>query len=157
MRLHRSSAAWLLAATAALAFTADVSAGEVYQWTDANGVTQYSQTPPPNGSAKYRVITHRQPQAQTPAAAAAPEDPQCGVARANIALIEGGGRVQRDSNGDGVPDRDLSQTERDSQLQLARMVLRANCTPPAEPAAAPADTASTEGSSEEASTSEGGE
>ena len=157
MRLHFSLSARLLALTVAAACAAPAWAGEVYQWTDASGVTHYSQTPPPGGGGKYRVITHRQPEAQAPAAAAAAEDPQCGVARANIALIEGGGRVQRDTNGDGTPDRDLTPAERDSQLQLARVVLRANCAPPEQAAAAqqadaPADTAS-----EGEAASEGGE
>lgn len=136
---------------------AEVSAGEVYQWTDASGVTHYSQTPPPSGAAKYRVISHRQPETQAPAAATAPEDAQCGVARANIALIEGGGRVQRDTDGDGVPDRDLTAVERESQLQLARLVLRSNCTPPAQAAAAPQTDTSSDAIGEEGSASEGSE
>ena len=132
----RPSAAGLIAIAAASVFAiAQASAGEVYQWTDAQGVTHYSQTPPPGIASKYRVITHRQGEAPATPAAQAAEDPQCGVARANIALLEGGGRVQRDTNGDGVPDRDLSEAERGSQLQLARMVLSANCTAPTQPPA----------------------
>lgn len=157
MRLHRPLPACLLALTVATACAAPAWAGEVYQWTDANGVTHYSQTPPPGGGAKYRVINHRQPEAPAPTAAAAAEDPQCGVARANIALIEGGGRVQRDTNGDGVPDRDLTPAERDSQLQLARVVLSANCTPPAQAGAAQQADPSAETASEGDTASEGGE
>lgn len=157
MRRHLTLPACLCALTMAAACALPARAGEVYQWTDANGVTHYSQTPPPRGGAKYRVITHRQPEAQAPATAAAAEDPQCGVARANIALIEGGGRVQRDTNGDGVPDRDLTAVERESQLQLARVVLRANCTPPAEAAGAQQADASAETASEGEAASEGGE
>ena len=37
-----------LALTLLIATTTAV-AGEVYQWKDANGVTHYSQTPPPKG------------------------------------------------------------------------------------------------------------
>ena len=155
---RRPRAMLVCALIAASVCAPQVLAGEVYQWTDANGVTHYSQTPPPGGGAKYRVISHRQPEAQAPAATAAAEDPQCGVARANIALIEGGGRVQRDTNADGVPDRDLTAVERESQLQLARLVLRTNCTPPAQVAnAAQDDSASSEDSGAEETASERGE
>lgn len=141
----RPSTAGLIVLAAASVFAvAQASAGEVYQWTDAQGVTHYSQTPPPGIASKYRVINHRQGEAPAAPAAQAAEDPQCGVARANIALLEGGGRVQRDTNGDGVPDRDLSEAERGSQLQLARMVLRANCSAPAQ---APAPGVQEEGQS----------
>jgi len=157
MRLHIPLPACLFALTVAASCAVPAWAGEVYQWTDANGVTHYSQTPPPGGGAKYRVITHRQPEAQAPAVAEAAEDPQCGVARANIALIESGGRVQRDTNGDGVPDRDLTPAERDSQLQLARVVLRANCTPPAQAADAQQADASAETAGEGEAASEGDE
>ena len=44
------AAAGLLAASA-------VQGGEVYQWKDANGVTHYSQTPPPKGSYQQRVLS----------------------------------------------------------------------------------------------------
>jgi Domain of unknown function (DUF4124) len=153
MTHRRPSTVCLLAMAATMVFAAEVSAGEVYQWKDANGVTHYSQTPPAGGAARYRVITHRESAAQAQADAPKAEDPQCGVARANVALIESGRPLRRDTNGDGVPDRDLSAAERSSQLQLAQTVLRANCTPPAQAAASQA-TASAEAASEEPNASE---
>jgi Domain of unknown function (DUF4124) len=127
------------------------SGGQVYQWKDANGVTHYSQTPPASGKANARQIYHRQPDVAAPGAKAAPESAQCGIARSNIALLESGGSVQRDTDGDGKPDRNLTDKERTSQLQLAKMVLQTNCSAPATAQAAtppPTVSSASESSSE---------
>jgi hypothetical protein len=117
----------LLAATAA-------TAGDLYQWKDANGVTHYSQTPPASGSYRERTETGRDDGAKpVQAAAITPAElPQCATSRANIALLESKSPVQQDTDNDGKPDKTLDDTDRATQLEYARAMLKANC------AAAPA-------------------
>ncbi len=112
---------------------AAASADELYQWKDANGVTHYSQTPPPSGSYSSRTESSRDA-ALPPADATAEttpespaESPQCTAARSNIALLESQTPVQQDLDGDGEPDKTLDDTERANQLELARALLKANC------------------------------
>jgi hypothetical protein len=108
-----------------LAAAASVSAGDVYKWKDANGVTHYSQTPPPKGSSQYRMFIHaNREKAKTPES---PVATQCATARSNVTLLESGKPLRRDTDGDGKPDADLDSKDRAQQLELARMVLRANC------------------------------
>lgn len=119
---------------------AQQAASEVYQWKDANGVTHYSQTPPEKGTYTQRVIAQNgsaAPVAQTAASgttattadAAASANPQCTTARKNIAALEGKLAVQQDSDGDGKPDKTLSDAERASQLEFAQAAVKAYCTP----------------------------
>lgn len=133
----RASRRRLAFAVLALALAPAAYANEVYQWKDANGVTHYSQTPPAQGKFQARSIYQRQTEAQGQTAAAAPaESPQCATARKNIDLLQSGAKLQMDSDGDGKPDRDLSDTDRDKQLQIAQTVARVNCAPTAAPAPA---------------------
>ncbi|MCL1634609.1 DUF4124 domain-containing protein [Luteimonas sp. SX5] len=102
--------------------------GAAYQWKDANGVTHYSSTPPPSGTYQTRAVNdHGASIAATAAAAAPAEDPQCATARANLKLLQGKGGVQIDSDGDGKPDRPLTEAERGDQAALAEATLKANC------------------------------
>lgn len=128
--MHRFVLGAVLAFAAAPAL-AQQTAGEVYQWTDANGVTHYSQTPPPQGRYEHRLIT-----SSGAAAAAASEpvaeqadNPQCTTARANIAALQGEGDVQMDADGDGRADRTLDADQRASQLELAQAAVKAYCSP----------------------------
>ena len=128
--MHRFVLAAALAFAAAPAL-AQQTAGEVYKWTDANGVTHYSQTPPANGRYEHRLITSNgavtaasaKPEATTPANA------QCTTARANIAALQAEGDVQFDADGDGTPDRVLDAGQRTAQLELAEAAVKAYCTP----------------------------
>jgi hypothetical protein len=133
--MHR--ALRFLPLAAALAVALPAAAGEVYTWKDANGVTHYSQTPPRQGKYETRSMRHREPtpDGQPAAQVAATETPQCTTARRNIELLQSGSRLQMDSDGDGKPDRDLNDGEREKQLQIAQTVARVNCT--AAPAKAP--------------------
>ncbi|HVI57308.1 MAG TPA: DUF4124 domain-containing protein [Luteimonas sp.] len=109
---------------------ASASAGDLYQWKDANGVTHYSQTPPASGSYKERSESGRATAAApVDTAAAKPAEPaECTTARANVALLEGKAALQQDTDGDGKPDKTLDDAERASQLELARAVIKARCT-----------------------------
>lgn len=105
-------------------------AGEVYQWKDANGVTHYSQTPPPQGKYAARSIYHREQAAEgEPAEAAPTESRQCTIARGNIELLQSGAKLQLDSNNDGKADKDLDDSARAEQLRIAQTVARVNCSP----------------------------
>lgn len=112
-----------------LAACSVASADEVYQWKDANGVTHYSQTPPPKGTYQLRAISSSGDAAPTPqiVAATAKESPQCVAARKNIELLQGSGAVQLDSDNDGKPDKLLTADDRINQLELARAGVKATC------------------------------
>jgi Domain of unknown function (DUF4124) len=118
----------ILAAVLTLCAAPAAFAGEVYQWKDANGVTHYSQTPPPQGKYAARSIYHREPVADNQAAPAAPaESQQCLTARGNIELLQSGAKLRLDSDGDGKADKDLDDSERAEQLRIAQTVARVNC------------------------------
>ncbi|MDH5834709.1 DUF4124 domain-containing protein [Luteimonas kalidii] len=122
-----------LALVAGLSAVACVSAAEVYQWKDANGVTHYSQTPPPKGSYQQRQITSSgagTAQATAPQAAAAVENPNCATARANVAALSGE-RPVHEAGAEGQPGRALNDAERASQLELANAAVKAYCDSPA--------------------------
>lgn len=111
---------------------AAASAGDLYQWKDANGVTHYSQTPPASGSYQERTGSGRETPAPAQAVATKPAEPaECATARSNVALLEGKTALQQDTDGDGKPDKTLDDTERANQLELARAVLKARCAAPA--------------------------
>lgn len=120
----------LLAAGLFAASLATAVAGEVYQWKDAKGVTQYSSTPPPKGVYKTRAINNAGAAHAAVTTSATPaENPQCTQARTNVAALQGKGAVQQDSDGDGKGDKTLTDSERASQLTLAQAMLNANnCT-----------------------------
>ena len=118
--------------------TMAATAGDLYQWKDANGVTHYSQTPPASGNYQERTESGRGNGAKpVQAAAITPaESPECATSRKNITLLESKVPVQQDTDGDGKPDKALDDAGRANQLELARAVLKANCA--ASPAATPA-------------------
>ena len=64
-------------------------------------------------------------------APAADEDPQCADVRKHLALLRGDSQVQQDTDGDGKPDKILSQADRDAQARLAEDMLASNCGAPA--------------------------
>ena len=128
--MHRFAIAAVLA-FAAVPALAQQTAGEVYQWTDAKGVTHYSQTPPSGNRYERRVISATGAAAPTtaePVAAAAP-NPQCTAARANLDALKAEGDVMQDTDGDGKPDQVLNADQRTNQLELARAAEKAYCAP----------------------------
>jgi len=118
----------ILGLAIAVASTA-AAAGEVYQWKDANGVTHYSQTPPPKGAYQQRVIgSGGEAQAlQQVAAVTSVETAQCTTARKNIDVLKGLAAVQQDTDGDGKPDKTLNDADRANQLDLAQATIKATC------------------------------
>lgn len=97
----------------------------VYQWKDANGVTHYTDTPPPQ-THKSRDIDDRGTPAEAPKAKVE-ESRQCVDARANLQRLQGGQAVGIDTNGDGKADRNLTADERASQVELNHAAVKAYC------------------------------
>jgi len=135
MRRLRTAVALALPCALLLA-SAPLAAQQVYKWKDANGVTQYSSTPPPEGSTyETREIRNHQPQAQQAGDEAPAEDPGCAIARGNLALLNGLDKLGPDEDGDGRPDRTYTDAERADQIALAQAAIKVRCTtPPAAPA-----------------------
>ena len=126
-----------------LATAVPVMAGDMYEWTDANGVRHFSDSPPPGGVKGKRItvkggITSNEPVEQQDAASAndgpalaaaagyAPEDIKrnCDIARANLASAEGQ-RLPLDS--DGYPlDLDAAKA-RQSQIDKANQQIKLFC------------------------------
>lgn len=135
MRRLRTAIALALPCALLLA-SAPLAAQQVYKWKDANGVTQYSSTPPPEGSTyETREIRNHQPQAPQAGDEAPAEDPGCAIARGNLALLNGLDKLGPDEDGDGRPDRTYTDAERADQIALAQAAIKVRCTtPPAVPA-----------------------
>jgi len=118
---------WLAAALLVAALPA--SAGEVYQWKDAKGVTHYSDAPPPDKAYKNRKLKEGVPAPVQQAAATPAEDPRCATARSNLERLKSAAPVGLDANGDGKPDTEMTAAERAQQTQLAELTLKTNCAP----------------------------
>ena len=128
-RLPRLAAGFAVALTFAL----PAVSGELYQWKDANGVTHYSDAPPPAGADyKNRTISNRGSAAIATEKTEAPagsstETSQCTTARGNLALLQGEGPVGTDADGDGKPDAAFTADERAAQAQLAEAAIKVHC------------------------------
>jgi len=110
------------------------SAGDVYQWKDAKGVTHYSDAPPPKGQYQARDVSHRDIEATTasPSGSPAPVTSQnCAQAKINLDRLKTGGDMGLDANGDGKPDAPFSDAERTRQTQMAEAKIRIYCAPTA--------------------------
>lgn len=107
---------------------AQAQSSTVYQWKDANGVTQYSERPPAGRQAEMRRIGHRgavSNEVQAAASSAAPAN--CVAARKNLELLSGSGPIGRDSDGDGVPDVALTAAERQAERTMSEASVKAYC------------------------------
>ncbi|WP_299340484.1 DUF4124 domain-containing protein [uncultured Pseudoxanthomonas sp.] len=118
-----------------LATASTVQAQQVYQWKDKNGVTHYSDSPPPNQQAAQnrRINQYGAAAADAPQPAGKPvENPQCTTARANLQMLAATkGPIQQDTDGDGKPDTTLDDTGRENQRNLAEAAVKAYCKPAA--------------------------
>jgi len=129
MRLVPCLAALALCLVAA----ATVQAQQVYQWKDKNGVTHYSDSPPPNQTTQNRRINqYGAATAEAQPAGKPVENAQCATARANLQILATNtGVVQQDTDGDGKPDTTLDDTARANQRGLAEAAVKAYCLPTA--------------------------
>jgi hypothetical protein len=111
-----------------LASAATASAGNLYKWKDANGVTQYSERPPTGQKYETRRVTHSGA-AVVEAAPVEGESENCLAARKNMEMLAGNGPVMRDTDGDGKPDATLDDAQRAAQKQLAESAAAVYCKP----------------------------
>ncbi len=114
-----------------LATASAVQAQQVYQWKDKNGVTHYSDSPPPNQTTQNRRINQYGAAATDTAKPAGKpvENAQCVSARANLQILGATkGPIQQDTDGDGKPDTVLDDTGRENQRNLAEAAVKAYCT-----------------------------
>ncbi|MDQ3617690.1 MAG: DUF4124 domain-containing protein [Pseudomonadota bacterium] len=108
-----------------------VSAGEIYQWKDARGVTHYSDSPPPNQAYKNRTITHSgasQAAATVSASAQPGENAQCTSARTRLGQLQKNAPVGLDADGDGKPDSIFTTEQRAAQTASAQAAVKVHCT-----------------------------
>lgn len=118
----------LICLTSLLLACAPAWAAQVYKWKDANGVTQYSATPPPGKAYETRPLTRDPGTAPAAAAAATGSEPaQCTTARENLALLDRTGPVLQDADGDGTAETALTDEQRSSQRALAEAAIKAWC------------------------------
>ncbi|MFT3667290.1 MAG: DUF4124 domain-containing protein [Pseudoxanthomonas sp.] len=127
MRLAPCLAALALCLTVA----ATAQAQQVYQWKDKNGVTHYSDTPPPSQTVQNRRINqYGAATAETQPVGKSVENAQCTGARANLQILASSNTVVRqDTDGDGKPDTTLDETARSNQRGLAEAAVKAYCPP----------------------------
>jgi hypothetical protein len=130
----------------ALAAAGPASAQQYYKWKDANGVTHYTKTPPPEGTEGQRLAVQTAP--PTPvappegekapdagtgmsASAAQQRSAACETARGNLDTLQNNPFVSIDKDGDGKAEL-LTTEEHNAQLAIAREQVRTLC--PAAPA-----------------------
>ena len=127
----RRSKVIAIASLATFGLSAVVSAQEVYQWKDANGVTHYTDLPPPQAH-KTRDIDNKSGNAAEIATVKPVENEQCANSRSNLTRLQTNQAVGVDTDGDGKADREISASERSSQTELNQAAVKAYC-PPAKP------------------------
>lgn len=117
--------AWLAAGLLLVALPA--TAGEVYQWKDAKGVTHYADSPPPNQAHKSRAITAHGSATIAVADQAPVVNSDCSNARSNLTILQGKAEVGIDEDKDGKADRNLTATERANRTLLAEASIKTYC------------------------------
>ena len=128
----------LAAVAVALLACGIASAGDVYQWKDAKGVTHYSDAPPPKGQYQARDVSHRDVDETTASVSASPvpvTNQNCALAKTNLDRLKTGGDMGLDENGNGRPDAPFSDAERTRQTQMAEAKIKIYCAPTATAAA----------------------
>jgi hypothetical protein len=130
-RTIRQRATGLLAGALLLLLAQPVLAGKVYQWKDAQGVTHYSDAPPPGQRGMKGREVADGPAAPAASDAGKPEAPNCVTARANLAQLKTDRPVGLDADGDGKLDKEMSAEERAQQVKRTESMLKTYCKPTA--------------------------
>jgi len=105
-----------------------LAAGKLYKWNDAQGVTHYTDEPPPDQQPYETRPVQGRPAAE-PVAGIAPaeESENCRLVRKNITTLEGEGDIRMDLDGDGEAET-LSAAQKATQLEIARQQVGVYCT-----------------------------
>lgn len=131
-RTIRQRASGLLAGALLLLAAQPVLAGKVYQWKDAQGVTHYSDSPPPGQRGmKGREVADGPAAPATGDTGKPGEAPNCVTARANLARLKTDRPVGLDADGDGKLDKEMSDQERAQQVKQTEAMLKTYCKPAA--------------------------
>ncbi len=114
-----------------VAYAQDGSNNRVYKWKDSNGVTQYSQTPPPGNKYDTRNINNPNVAAANPAKAddkpKSEVEQNCAQAKLNLAQInQPNTQLMVDRDGDGKREA-MSDEEKMAQKDLAMRQVQAFC------------------------------
>ena len=111
-----------IAATATMAQT-------VYQWKDAQGITHYSDAPPPKGAQRRELHTKAGTPAKTatPATTAVADNADCAQARLNLMRLQGNTEVGLDADRDGKIDAPMAAEERARQVERMRDAIKSVC------------------------------
>jgi hypothetical protein len=109
-------------------FALPAAAQQLYRWKDANGVVQYTDSPPPRGQAfeTRAVVNDPDPPAEPNPALALPNPPseRCLQARANLQVFDTSQNIRMDVDGDGVEEvleGELRQREHERARELVGM------------------------------------
>ena len=132
----------VLFAIAALVCAGDANAQKFYKWKDADGVTHYTATPPPDGQQADNVAVDAAPAAPVdatgePSASDAPAEGEgtpiakqraaaCEIARNNLQILKTNPFVSMDKDGDGKSEL-LTAQEQSEQLERAEAGVLALC------------------------------
>jgi hypothetical protein len=136
----------VLFAIAVLVCAGDANAQKFYKWKDADGVTHYTTTPPPDGQQADRLAVDAAPASplvDDKPAEGQPRDPNvptearsgnaverrsaaCTTARANLGTLETNPFVTMDKDGDGKQEL-LTVDEQNAQIARAREQVRILC------------------------------
>lgn len=111
----------------ALLLALPASAAKVYQWKDANGVTHYSDEPPPGQQGYQDREVDDGPPPPAPTATKPAEDPNCTTARANLEHLKSDKPVGLDANRDGKPDQEMTAEDRAKQVDRAEWAIKNYC------------------------------
>lgn len=105
------------------------SAGQIYQWKDAKGVTHYSDKPPSDNQYRDRRIDNqRDPVLPAEPAGKSVENPQCTTARRNLEVLQGSAPVHEMDESGKTTGQALDSAQRDNQRALAEAAVKAYCT-----------------------------
>ena len=136
----------VLFAIAALVCAGDANAQKFFKWKDADGVTHYTTTPPPDGQQADRLAVDpapARPLADDAPAEGEARDPgvpaearsstameqrnaACITARSNLGTLESNPFVTMDKDGDGKQEL-LTVDEQNAQIARAREQVRTLC------------------------------
>jgi hypothetical protein len=137
----------VLFALAALLGTGSAAAEQFYKWKDADGVTHYTNTPPPAGVQADKLAVKPAPLAADPAAptesapadgssgtpadgrstaAAAQRSAACATAQTTLNTLKSNAFVTMDKDGDGVSEL-LSPEEQNAQIGASEERVRTLC------------------------------
>ncbi|HEY0334694.1 MAG TPA: DUF4124 domain-containing protein [Stenotrophomonas sp.] len=109
---------------------ASAGATDLYKWKDANGVTHFTETPPPTGQRyEARRIDNNGGLAVAESADPTPESPRCLDARKNLKVLAEAKHVMQDTDGDGKGDVPLEENQRAAQRELGEAAIKAYCPP----------------------------